>query len=143
PGHPSNSPGASGDRAPPWVSSASCAARARTATLRARAGGTTRRTTARSTTTRSGRRSKRRSPTTRDTARGRTAWGSPPTGWTTRRSATSTSSAHPSPCHSRRTLFAQLLLEQREPLRENRVLVGQPRDHRRVLQQDEDRKSVV
>ena len=38
--------------------------------------------------------------------------------------------------------FAQLLLEQREPLGEDRVLVGEPRDHRRVVQQhdqDEER----
>src|SRR5262249_38599895 len=33
----------------------------------------------------------------------------------------------------------QLLLEQREALREDRVLVGEPRDHRRVVQEhDED-----
>ena len=43
----------------------------------------------------------------------------------------------------RRLLIGQTRLEQREPLREDRVLVGEPRDHRRVVQQhgeDEERR---
>ena len=61
-----------------------------------------------------------------------TASGSARTGSTTRRSGTSSRSVR------RPFRPAELLLEQGDPLREIDVLVGQPRDHRRVVEEHEE-----
>src|SRR4029453_12608431 len=82
------------------------------------------------------RRGRRRSSTIPARETGTTASASRRTGSTIRRWATSTRRARP-PASPFPDLFALLLLEEREALRQDRVLVRESRDDGRVVEQDD------